>query len=88
MTGYQFRVTCVGCGHPLAHRADGVAYPHHTKAVADCTHCGSAFIITVVLQTLTGPAIRESLPPATDVVCRNPDAPGAALINALMAADK
>ena len=79
-------MTCVSCAHPLAHRADGVAYPHQTRAVADCTNCGSTFLIAVVLQTLSGPAIRESLPPAPDVVCRNPDAPGAALIDALMAA--
>jgi hypothetical protein len=84
MNGYSFTVTCTHCGEHLQHKAGGAVYPNRTRALAHCVECGSDFLLVVDLQTLSGPAIRETM---RDIDCnRDPDAPGAQLINALMEA--
>ena len=88
MTGYTFAITCRGCGAELQHTADGVVRPDATTALATCTECGSLYRIDLRVAVLNGPAIRETLPPADDVACRNPHAPGAPLIAALMEAQR
>jgi NAD-dependent SIR2 family protein deacetylase len=82
MIGYSFTVSCTACGSALHHKAGGAVYPNRTKAIAHCTECGSDFLLSVSLQQLSGPALRESL--QVDIN-RDPSAPGAPLIDALMA---
>ena len=81
MTGYQFAVTCPTCAGTLHHQADGATYTHRTAAIAACTNCGSVYRVDVVLSALSGPALRPSPPDHA----RNPDAPGRALIDAILA---
>lgn len=85
MTGYMIPVTCPHCAAQLAHTAAGATYTHRTCALAACTGCGSQFRVDVVLSVLSGPAIRDTLP-AVDVACSNPNAPGRALIDSILAA--
>jgi NAD-dependent SIR2 family protein deacetylase len=85
MTGYQFTVTCRHCGALLDHDAGTRGNVSRVAAVAHCTECGSTYRLDITLSVLNGPAIRDTMP---DVACRNPDAVGAPLINALLEAQR
>jgi hypothetical protein len=87
MIGYTFEVGCTHCEAPLAHKAPGAVYTHRTNALAACTRCGSEFVLDLTLRMVRGPVLRDPIRHSSDHN-RNPDAPGAALINALMAASR
>jgi hypothetical protein len=75
------------CGALLDHDAGTRGDVARVAAVAHCTECGSTYRLDITLSVLNGPAIRCTMP-AGDVACRNPDAPGAPLIDLLMAAQR
>jgi hypothetical protein len=51
--GYLFHLSCLACGGPIAHRADGTSNGTTAQAVADCTVCGWEFVIAVQMHPIT-----------------------------------
>jgi len=84
MNGYEFAVRCLYCSSKLEHTSASQRGTQEQRAVAHCPECGSDFILQVTLAVLSGPAIRETIP-MYDAVSRNPDAPAAGLVDALVA---
>ena len=85
MTGYTIPLTCPHCGALMAHTAGSTPRLRSVVALCACTECGSQYRLDVVLQTLNGPAIRDTLPPDPDTVCRS--GPKHGVIDAIMRAE-
>lgn len=49
----MFHLSCLACGGPVQHRADGTSSGALTQAIADCTACGWEFVIAVHMQAIT-----------------------------------
>jgi hypothetical protein len=67
--GYLFHLSCLACGGPIAHRADGTSNGTTAQAVADCTVCGWEFVIAVHMQAITKrPVAQPRCSPTTEIV--------------------
>jgi hypothetical protein len=84
MTGYQFAVSCPGCGGSIHHQADGKVTVRAVAAVGECANCRAWWRVDVRLS-----CVREAQQRLGSLEEHpwNEDAPGAGLIRLIMAVE-
>jgi hypothetical protein len=84
MTGYQFAVSCPGCGGSIHHQADGKVTARAVAAVGECANCRAWWRIDVRLS-----CVREAQQRLGSLEEHpwNEQAPGADLIRLIMAVE-